>query len=247
MTPAGFPPGRALTAWHRRFPDRLHLWVGSVRLWRADLPVRQNRSSKLSEWIAKAAALGLTTHADQARRLGLAEPVIGNVSRPARRAFVFLDLPGGPLAVPVPPEAPKGSPEVITADDVPPAVLRPPGVEVVPLSDDWRTVPVVRAERLNAVAVRQAQGIEIYAAGRDWEIGESPAWTLPADALPVATADAWSAAWREWCRANRVHAAPEVTVEKSVVRLRDTDGVPVDAWILAGDGPLREAAVVVPG
>jgi hypothetical protein len=245
MSPAGVPPGPLLSAWHRRFPDRLHLWVGSVRLWWADLPVRQpHPTSRLAEWATKAAALGPAGPADLARRLGLAESVVAAAGRPVRRSFAFLDLPGGPVAVSVPPESLSASPEPVSAEGVPPAVVRPPGVDVIPMSADWRTIPVIWAERLSVVAVGWEDGIEVYAAGPDWDIGDSPTWTLPANAVPAATPEDWAAAWREWCRDNRVPAAPEIMVEKGVARVQGSNDVAADVWLLAGDGSLREAAVI---
>ena len=179
MTAAG-PPDPGLAAWHRRFPDRLHLAVGSVRLWHAELPVRPAEDpSLLARWAERAAALG----GDVARRLGLPEAVVAGLrGRPARRTFAFLDLPSGPMPVPPLPAPSPGSPEPVSVDDVPPAVLRPPGVDVVPRSGDWRTVPVVRAERVAVVAVGRRDGIEVYVADAEWRIGESPTWRLPNDA-----------------------------------------------------------------
>jgi hypothetical protein len=238
---ASRPPDPVLSGLDRRFPDRLHLWVGSVRLWRAELPVRQTGSaSRLAVWVARASALG---PAEVARRLGLPEPVVAAAGRPVRRAFAFLDLPGGPVPVPAPPESLPTRPEPVSPDGVPPAVLRPPGVEVTPVSADWRTVPVVRAERVNAVAVGRADGIAVYAARPGWELGDSPAWGLPADGLPAATAEHWAAAWREWCRERGVAGASLIHVENGVARVRVAAEAP-GGWLLAGGGPLWDVAVI---
>jgi hypothetical protein len=167
MTPAGLPTEHLPPAWHRRFPDR-RLWAGRLRLWRVELAVRRP-PSPLTDWIARAAT----------RRLGLPASVVANVTRPTRQTFAFLDLPAGPRPVSsVPARSFDPWPEPITA--VPPAVLHPLGVDVVPLSADWRTVPIVRAEAVEVVAVWQDDGIDVYAA--DAPDGK-PLWELPADAM----------------------------------------------------------------
>jgi hypothetical protein len=243
MTPAG-PPDPVLSAWHRRFPDRQHLWVGSLRLWYADLGVREpGPASRLGKWVARAAALGPGDPAGAARRLGLPEAVAAP-GRAVRRAFAFLDLPHGPVAVPVPAGVLPAWPESVTANGVPGAVVHPAGVEVAPLSADWRTVPVVRAGRLNAVAVGLADGIEVYAASADWATAESPTWTLEPGTIPPATPDAWTAAWREWCRGHGVGGVRGVRVEKGVAKVVGAPEFAAGAWLVAGDGPLKEAAVV---
>jgi hypothetical protein len=244
MTPAGLPPGPLLPAWHRRFPDRSHLWVGTLRLWRSELPVRPAGSdSRLRQWIAKASASGEAGAADVARRLGLPEAVVAAATRLVRRPFAFLDLAAGPVAVPIPAGRLPAWPEPVSPEDVPPAVLRPPGVGVVPASADWRSVPVVGAEGINAVAVGRADGIEIYAAGPDWALGDSPTWRLPADAIPAARPEDWTAAWEDWCRGHGVAGGAVIRVENGLARVRGAE-ITAEAWLIAGRGPLKEAALV---
>jgi hypothetical protein len=173
----GPPPAQALSAIHRRFPDRQHVWAGTVRLWRAELAVRYPPVSPLAEWAAKAG---------DPRRLGLpasvaAAPVI-------RRSFAFLDLPTGLHRVPVPPGAFDPWPEAIA--EVPAVVLHPAGGDTVPFAGDWRTVPVVRAEAVPVVAVQRDGGIEVFVADDE----SNPLGQLPAGALVPAPPEAWAAA-----------------------------------------------------
>ena len=218
MTASGQPDGRTLFAWHQRFPDRLHLWAGHLRLWTVELPLQfQPSERRLVEWIAKATALGLATPADVARKLGLPEAAVRAAQHPVRSAFTFLELPSGVQVVPAMPRETFTSPISIAAADVPPDVLRPPGVDVLPLSDDWRTVPFVRAAMLAVAAVRRGDGIEVYAADQDWNIGPEPTWRLGANAI-----------------------LPEL---RAVV---GSDSQPIEHWLWLGDGSLREAVLLRP-
>jgi hypothetical protein len=175
MTPAGPPPDHSLSAWHRRFPDR-RLWAASLRLWRVELSVRS--PSLLGEWIRKASADGASA-ATVARRLGLPAGVVRVADRSIRQTFAFLDLPGGPHPVPVPTFAIRPWPDPITA--VPPVVLRPNGVEMIPRSNDWRTIPLVRAETVDVIVVEGDGRIDVCAA----DDPEGPSlWQLPADSWP---------------------------------------------------------------
>jgi len=176
MTPAGPQPDHSLSVWHCRFPDR-HLWAARLRLWCVELAVRS--PSLLGDWIRKASADGATA-ATVARRLGLAAGLVRAAGRPTRRTFAFLDLPGGLHPVPVPTVAFRPWPEPIT--EVPPAVLRPPSVDVAPMSDDWQTVPIVRAEVVDVVAVNSGEWIDVFAAD---DPDGSRLWQLPADAWPA--------------------------------------------------------------
>lgn len=173
MTPAGPPSDQLLSAWHRRFPGR-DVWPARVRLWRVELPVRP--PSPVAEWIRRAAA-DAGGPEGAARRLGL--PLGAVRGAPVRRTFAFIDLPTGPHPVPVPPVTFGPWPEPV--GEVPPAVLRPPGVDVIPMSEDWRTVPVVRAELVDVVMVRGGDRIDVYVAD---DPDGSPLGLLPAAAWP---------------------------------------------------------------
>lgn len=166
MTAAGLPTEYIPPAWTRRFPDR-RLWAGRLRLWRVELAVRPP-SSPLTEWIVRAAT----------RRLGLPASAVASATRPTRQTFAFLDLPTGLKLVSDPSRSFDPWPEPIAA--VPPAVLHPPGVDVVPLSANWRTVPVVRAEAVEVVAAWQDERIEVYEAD---EPDGKPLWEFPAEAM----------------------------------------------------------------
>lgn len=179
MTPAGLPPEHLPSEWHRRFPDLKHIWVGRLRLWYVELPTRPPPSSNgLSEWIGKATADGASPSA-AARRLGLPAAVVAALhpdAQPAREEFAFLDLPAGPFRVP--PASGSFEPWPEPVGEVPQAVLRPAGVEVVPMTGNWRTVPVVRAAAVDVVVVWLTDRIEVFAAG---DPGGPALWRLPAD------------------------------------------------------------------
>jgi hypothetical protein len=175
MTTASPPSDHTLSAWHRRFPDR-RLWAARLRLWRVELPVRA--PSLLGEWIRKASADGALA-ATVARRLGLPAGVIRAADQSIRQTFTFLEPPGGLHLVPVPPVTFHPWPDPITA--VPPVVLRPNGVDVVPKSDDWWTIPLVRAEAVDVIAVESDGRIDVYAAD---DPEGTALWQLPADMLP---------------------------------------------------------------
>jgi hypothetical protein len=177
MTADGPPSGYDLSAWHRRFPDH-RLRPGRLRLWRIELAVRPaSPPSLLSEWIARATADGLPA---ARRRLGLPAAVIAAPGpQPTRQTLAFLDLPTGVRRVTPPARAFDPWPEPV--DAVPADVLRPSGVDWIPPSGDWRTVPVVRVEAVDVVAVWAGEGVRLFAA--DEPDGEA-LWELPADALP---------------------------------------------------------------
>jgi hypothetical protein len=198
----GPPPAQVLSALHRRFPTRQHLWAGTVRLWRVELAVRS--SSALSEWVAKAT---------DPRRLGLPAAAVSSAPA-ARRTFAFLDLPTGPRPVPVP--ARSFDPWPGSTGDVPAAVLHPADGNAVPFAGDWRTVPVIGAEAVPVVAVQLEQSIDVYAAEAG-DIGEEPLWQLPAGALVPASPAAWAAA------------------------------ATGEGWRWAGEGPVREGAILEAG
>ncbi|HKB01942.1 MAG TPA: hypothetical protein VKD90_06960 [Gemmataceae bacterium] len=259
MTPGGwtFPTGRALAVWRRQFPAARGLWAGHFLVWHVELPIQQ--SSPLAEWVARATALGPARPADLARRLGVPEPVVASilVGAPAasRRTFSYLDLPSGPRAVSNPPKPFAPWPEPVHPDRVPAAIFQPNGASISPRADDWRTVPVVRAGHIAGAAVRRGDAIQIYAADAGWAIGENPLWELPADALPNTAPADWTKAWRAWCAARslREEAAVEVTVDGVVARVAAerlggiAEVARSEAWLLAGDGPLRPAAVLEAG
>lgn len=256
MTPGSFPTNRCLSLWAQRFPDRNHLWAGVLRLWRVDLPVAAaSGRGLLREWVAKAAALGSGSPREIARRLCIPEASVraaqaGDLG-PRSRAWV--ELPSGLRPV-VPPPAPVLEwPDRITPTDVPPDVLRPLGVDLPATSDDPLSFPVIRAEAVAIAAVSIGGRIEVFTADRDWQIGAMSVWTLPGDALPAACPEDWSRAWRRWCSTHSAGLAAEewkIAVSTGVAHLCPPSGgrpeLPAlgDPWLWAGDGPLREAALV---
>jgi len=244
MTAAGLPTEHALAAWHRRFPARRHLRAGRLRLWRVELAVRSpTPTSLLTDWAAKATDDDVPP-SSAARRLGLPTAVVATAStagaRAERRTFAFLDLPAGPVPVAVP--ATDFMPWPNADGPVPTTVLRPPGVELVPRSRDWRTVPIVRAEAVEVVAVGTTDRIDVYTADGP---KETAVWELPPDALPAASPDQWTAAWRAWASGRGHAAAGTVTLGEGVARVTGFDGpVPAGLWLWAGDGPLRQGVPI---
>jgi hypothetical protein len=232
MTAAGLPTEDALSAWHRRFPARRHLWAGRLRLWRVELAVRPP-TTHMTDWATKAAS----------GHLGLPPAVVAAAAadtRPHRRTFAFLDLPPGPVPVVVPATTFAPWPEPV--ESVPAAVLRPAGVEAVPPSGNWRTVPVVRVEAVDVVAVGTTGRIDVYPADGP---NDKALWELPPDALPAAGPAAWTAAWRAWVHDRGHSAAGVVAMRDGVAVVTDFGGsVPDGLWLWAGDGSLREAAQV---
>ena len=174
MTPDGLPSGHDLSAWHRRFPDH-RLWAGRLRLWRVELATPSPDKPLLAEWIDRAAP----DRATAARRLGLPAAAHANDGDGlSRETFALLDLPGGCQRVSPPSVVFEPWPEPVGS--VPADVLRPAGVDCVPFSGDWRTVPLVRAEAADVVAVRVGNGIQVFAAGAP---EAAPLWELSGDAL----------------------------------------------------------------
>jgi hypothetical protein len=175
MSPKWVPHESVLSAWHRRFPDRRPLWAGGLRLWRIELAVRPD-NSLLGEWINRA-------DGDAARRLGLPDAVVSAIrsnEHAERKWFAFLGLPGRLHAIPTPADSFDDWPEPIAS--VPAEVLKPAGIDVLPFAGHWRTVRVVRAERVCVMAIRSGNGIDAYVADEAGTLSEQPLAHLPADA-----------------------------------------------------------------
>lgn len=116
-------------------------------------------------------------------RLWRVELAVRSEGTSSRRQFAFLDLPSCCVCVSDPTGPVEPWPDAVAA--VPDEVLRPPDVEVVPFTDDWRTIPVVAAQAVRVLAVRHGDHTDVYRADADGTIGDQPDWVLPADALPV--------------------------------------------------------------
>jgi hypothetical protein len=251
MTP---PPASVLSAWHRRFRDRQSLWAGHIRIWRVELPVYEpaTSGSLLATWLKRAHALDDHIDKELSHRLGLPEHVVKAILADAvggiRRSFAWLDLPSGVVQVSSLNEPLSARPHPIEPRDVPAAILRPSGVSVVPVSGDWRTIPVVHADTLPVVAIRGNARIDVYAVGPEGTPGGAPISRLQEGALNLTDVPTWKSVWRDWCRENGVDGATElVAVERGVGRVQGGNAISPDgAWIWAGDGPLREGLLVVP-
>jgi hypothetical protein len=242
MTSAGLPSEQHLSAWFRRFPNRQHLWVGRLRLLRVDLAVRSTEpKSLLSEWIAKATADGATSSV-AARRLGVPASVLAAnqpAGPPTRRAIALLDLPTGLRLVAPPAASFESWPD--TEIEVPNAAIHLAAGEAIPMSSDWRTIPIVRAEAVDVVAVHVNDGIEVYTADRR---EPTPLWTLALDALLLASPEEWAEAWRAWVSANGLPQGGSLIVHGCTAQVTGLDGTfPDETCLRAGDGPIREVAL----
>ncbi len=171
MTGDPFPPSPALDALDRRFPDRLHLWAGRLRVWRVEYSPPQ--TSQLRAWVARATPFGAPD-----RLLGLPSHLLESKSETnaERRTETYLDLPIGLLPTRVPDRLPPW-PDA-TPTDVP-ATLRgdPP--------TDWRSVRIIRAEAIRVVAIARADSTELYSAGREWAVADEPIVRVPGIAFAV--------------------------------------------------------------
>jgi hypothetical protein len=201
--------------WAARFPERRHLWAGPIRVWRVEAVDTQH--VRIAAWVARAAALEAK---EQPHARSLAEATAVGLGR---RTSTFLDLPGGPYPAAVVGLLPLWP--GVAATDVPPAFR----TDVQSL----REVPVVRPERLTAVAVELVGGIEVYDATRP----DAAVARLPVGTIAGPTAD-------EWTRAARAAGiAGEVAYADGVVRAHQ----PGVTWLWAGAGDLKGGAAVSAG
>lgn len=235
MIPAGIVPDHFLSAFHRRFPVRQHLWAGSMRLWRVALAVDDPSPSLLADWLARAAnPLGL----------GLPAALVTSIraKRTVRQSLAFLDLPAGPLAIPVPSQTFDVWPEPILA--VPSQVLRPVGADLVPFASDWRRVPVVRAEVVPTIAVQVGEAIDVFVAD-----AEGPAMgSVPVESFPIASPDDWAGAWRAWTaeRSLTLSDPQRSQGDNGVFHVEGIDPALGEVWLCAGGGLMREAGLILP-
>ena len=231
MIPAGVVPDPILSAFHRQFPARQHLWAGHLRLWHVE--AAHASSTLLSEWIARAA---------NPLSLGLPIAVVQSIraSGVARQSFAFLDLPSGLFAIPVPAQTFDSWPEPTPV--VPPQVLHPVGADAMRIEGDWRTVPVVRVEMVLAVAVQVGDAIDVYSTD-SVRLG-----SLPVNSFPTASPDDWATAWQNWAalRGQSRLAIGPTRLEGGALRVPGLDSATGEVWLWAGEGPMREAAIVLP-
>jgi len=132
-------------------------------------------------------------------------------------------------------------------------------------TEPWKQVIVDRPERVLLLLVKSAAELLGFAVKIDgWTLcDQTPALRLPAAALapdlvPSVSSDVWHEAWRNWCRErqlplNEVEAcaisyrAPRLEVlppPRLLQRLQaaKSDLFKGDAWLLVGDGYVRQAA-----
>jgi hypothetical protein len=150
-----------------------------------------------------------------------------------------------------------------------PSLARENGVDpAVALAEDWRAVPLLRAEQALLVLVETAKdgevlGFPVRADG--WVLGREIVLTLPGSAvlaplLGNIDAEAWKQAWQVWCHQRNLPsgeveacklepvghrlmvAAPSRLVER--LRTARSDALKGEAWLLAGAGPVRATAQV---
>lgn len=223
MTP-GEPSPFLPAPWAARFPRRRHLWAGPVRVWRVETPVEGAHQARVAAWLARAAALGLAALPEHIVESTWVQATAGT---PARRTTAYLDLPGGPYPAAV--GGPLPSWPGVTAADVP-AAFR---ASVPTLAD----VPIVRAERLLAVAVDLGAGVEVYADG-------PLIARLPLEAVVVPGPDDWVRAWRAYAAIHGLSPDAAVAYADGVVHIRrPADAASLTgAWLWVGDAGLRAGA-----
>jgi hypothetical protein len=207
--------------WAERFPHRRHLWAGPIRVWRVEGPDRHQ--SRIATWVARAAALGL---AEPGAAAVLAE---ATALRPARRTTTYLDLPNGPYPATVNAQLPEWP--AVTPADVP-AAFR---ASVATFQD----VPIVRAERLTAIAVDSGDGIEVY----DADHPDALVARVPHSAVTVPGPDEWTRAWQS--QAAGEWASAEVVYADGIVRVkRMAEGDAPLTWLWTEGDALRAGAEV---
>jgi hypothetical protein len=135
--------------------------------------------------------------------------------------------------------------------------------------DDWRSVPLVRAEQALLVLVEKTQGSEVVGfpvRADGWTLGRETVLSLPGGAAVLApllrdiNAEAWKQAWQGWCHqrnlpegeAQACHLelvghrlmvrAPARLVER--LRAARSDALKGEAWLLAGTGRVRATALI---
>jgi hypothetical protein len=135
----------------------------------------------------------------------------------------------------------------------------------------WQRVVVDRPERLSALLLLDATGDRLLGftvKPEGWTLlSERPLFELPTgwqevfpDLAQPPAEDDWRQAWREWCQPRGLTALTDdatrfelaghllkVTVSRRLLeRLRSTrsDALRDEAWLLAGDGRLRPAALL---
>jgi hypothetical protein len=161
--------------------------------------------------------------------------------------LAFIDLPTGAQTVSPPPNPQPSWPNPIESTQVPARLLSPTGVEIVPLSEDWQSIPVIRADCLTALAIRRTSQIDVFSVASDGSVGESPIWNLPPDVLTTAAAEEWTRAFGDWRLGNGMGEEARLLAVKAGVARVEIGGrtaPPRPAWLWAGDGPLREGAAI---
>jgi hypothetical protein len=136
--------------------------------------------------------------------------------------------------------------------------------------EDWRRVPVVRAEQAQLVVVQTAAGLlgfPVRAEG--WSVETKPVLSVPGGVEALSPLfdevglDAWKQSWQAWCqqRSIPVGEAEACKLELSghrllvrapgrlIDRLRASrsDALKGEAWLLAGSSPQRSGAGEPPG
>ena len=175
-----------LPAWIARFPERSHIWLGDIRVWRVESlgESRTTPSTELEEWLVRAITSGAQTPTDAAERLGLPISVVQSVwsrvatPQPLRSSAAYLELPKALWPVQISstlPAWPLEDPSEI------PAALR-----TYQERGDWRTVPTIRAERMNVFAVAVSDGIDVYEILDGGQLADSPIARVPTGSLQLA-------------------------------------------------------------
>jgi hypothetical protein len=137
------------------------------------------------------------------------------------------------------------------------------------MPEDWRSVPLARAEQALLVLVETGErgevvGFSVRADG--WTLGREAVLSLPGGAAVLSpllrdiTAEAWKQAWQVWCHQRNLPAgeaeacqlepaghrlvvrAPPRLVDR--LRAARSDALKGEAWLLAGGGRVRQMALI---
>jgi hypothetical protein len=133
-------------------------------------------------------------------------------------------------------------------------------VREVGTSASWEHVVLAAPQRLFAAVIRTAGTLVALAVQtRTWELQTNqPAWIVPdEDWMQAAPDSAWRQTFVEWCRQRQIGseeaAACGLTWRADRLLVQGPDAVEErlraakgEAWVLAGDGPVRAAARLEP-
>ncbi len=259
MTQGGITfPAQSLAVWQRLLRHPQRLWAGTLRLWQTECALAPPGDS-VSTYLQRVAETSGTSVQEIAQRFGVRPPLGANGEHQTNRTTVnFVDVPSGPVRIELKGLFLPGWPNPLEPSEVPSILYQPLSTGGMPLhTDNWHTVPVVRALAFMGAAALIDDSIAVYAlkpsAGT---IVPEPLFRLPTHALPLATDEEWQSAWQRWCAAKRIaHLGPIPSVTDAVAAIASNHPAHEqlksmaeianhEAWLFAGNGPFHEIARV---